>query len=47
MGLVLFWEALCFEVAVGVLERAKDGEVVGVLVWPLGLVLLLVGLQLD
>lgn len=30
MGFVLFWEALCFEVAIGLLERSKDGEVVGV-----------------
>ena len=44
---VLFGESLGLEVAVGFLERTKDGDIVGVGLNPPGLILLLIGLQLH
>lgn len=45
--LILFGESLGLEVAVGFLERPKDGDIVGVGLNPPGLILLLIGLQLH
>jgi hypothetical protein len=46
-GFVLFGQAFGLEVAVGFLEGAEDGDVVGVVLLPPSVVLLLIRLQLH